>query len=113
MATSDTKNDSNHRPDSNHREDSYGGVNDGGMVVFILSMVVTFAMFIYVAFFSGGIDLKEIKPAGAPAAATAPAADAAPASAPAGEAAPAGTAEKAAEAKGAEAAPAAKDPGQK
>lgn len=83
MATSEIKTDSKHRPDSNHREDSYSGVNDGGMVVFILSMVVTFAMFIYVSFFSGGIDLKEIKP---------------PVAAPAGEAAPAGTA---------------KDPGQK
>jgi heme/copper-type cytochrome/quinol oxidase subunit 3 len=62
MATSDMK------PDSNHREESYSGVNEGGLVVFILSMVVTFVMFIYVAFFSGGIDLKEIKPAEAPAA---------------------------------------------
>ncbi len=102
MATSDIKMDSKHRPDSNHREESYGGVNDGGLVVFILSMVVTFAMFIYVAFFSGGIDLKEIKPAGVPAAVTAPVADAAPAAAPAGEAAPAGAADATA-----------KDPGQK
>ena len=93
MATSDIKMDSKQRPDSNHREESYGGVNEGGLVVFILSMVVTFAMFIYVAFFSGGIDLKEIKSAGAPAAVAAPAA------APAGEAAPADAT--------------AKDPGQK
>lgn len=61
MAIQDTK------PDSNHREESQSGVNQGGMLVFILSMVVTFGAFIYVAFFSGGIDLKEIKPEGAPA----------------------------------------------
>jgi mono/diheme cytochrome c family protein len=52
----------NNTPDSNHREDSQSGVNKGGMVVFILSMVVTFGMMFYVSFFSGGIDLKEIKP---------------------------------------------------
>lgn len=48
--------------DSNHREESQSGVNKGGMFVFILSMVVTFSAMIYVSFFSGGIDLKEIKP---------------------------------------------------
>lgn len=57
-----SNNDSGKKPDSNRREDSYGSVNRGGMVVFILSMAVTFAIFIYVAFFSGGIDLKEVKP---------------------------------------------------
>ena len=50
------------KPDSNHREESQSGVNSGGMFVFILSMAVTFGLFIYVAFFAGGIDLKEIKP---------------------------------------------------
>ena len=50
------------KPDLNHREDSQSGVNNGGLGVFILSMIVTFGTFIYVVFFSGGIDLKEIKP---------------------------------------------------
>ena len=49
------------RPDENHREESQDGVNSGGVVAFIISMVVTFACFIYVTFFSGGVDLKEVK----------------------------------------------------
>lgn len=63
MTTSDN-NSSDKGPvlDANHREESQSGVNQGGMTMFILSMVVTFASFIYVSFFSGGIDLKEIKP---------------------------------------------------
>ena len=63
MATQDSKPgqmDSNRH--ENDREESQSGVNSGGMVVFILSMAVTFACFIYVSFFSGGIDLKEVKP---------------------------------------------------
>lgn len=72
MATSDKT------PDSKHREDSYSGVNDGGMKVFILSMAVTFAVFIYVAFFSGGIDLKEVKPVDPDAAVEQTVADAGP-----------------------------------
>lgn len=50
------------KPDSNHREESQSGVNSSGLFVFILAMAVTFSTFIYVAFFAGGIDLKEIKP---------------------------------------------------
>lgn len=49
------------RPDENHREESQDGVNSGGVVAFVISMVVTFACFIYVTFFSGGVDLKEVK----------------------------------------------------
>lgn len=49
------------RPDENHREESQDGVNSGGVVAFVFSMVVTFACFIYVTFFSGGVDLKEVK----------------------------------------------------
>lgn len=49
------------KPDENHREESQDGVNSGGVVAFIISMVVTFACFIYVTFMSGGIDLKEVK----------------------------------------------------
>lgn len=60
MATQDNKPGT--KLDSNHREESYSGVNRGGMIVFIVSMVVTFLAFFYVSFFSGGIDLKEIKP---------------------------------------------------
>jgi mono/diheme cytochrome c family protein len=60
MATSDNKPGS--APDSNHREESQSGVNSGGMLFFVLSMVATFGAMIYVSFFSGGIDLKEIKP---------------------------------------------------
>jgi mono/diheme cytochrome c family protein len=60
MSTSDNKPGAT--PDSNHREESQAGVNKQGMVVFILSMVVTFGSMIYVSFFAGGIDLKEIKP---------------------------------------------------
>ena len=48
--------------DSNHREESQSGVNPGGMKMFIAAMLVTFAAFFYVSFFSGGIDLKEVKP---------------------------------------------------
>ncbi len=55
MATQDTK------PDANHREESQDGVNSGGVVAFVISMVVTFACFIYVTFMSGGVDLKEVK----------------------------------------------------
>lgn len=64
MATQDSnKNHSTgNKLDSNHREESQDGVNKGGMVVFVLSMAVTFVMFFYVSFFSGGIDLKEVKP---------------------------------------------------
>ncbi|CAN5594091.1 hypothetical protein BH10BDE1_BH10BDE1_31350 [soil metagenome] len=63
MATSDNKpeNSSGTKLDSNHREESQSGVNKGGMFVLILSMVVTFSVFIYVSF-TNGIDLKEIKP---------------------------------------------------
>ena len=58
MATQDNK------PilDSNHREESQSGVNPGGMTMLIVSMTATFVAFFYVSFFSGGIDLKEIKP---------------------------------------------------
>lgn len=64
MATSDNKpeNVSGAKLDSNHREESQSGVNKAGMFVLILSMVVTFSVFIYVSF-TNGIDLKEIKPA--------------------------------------------------
>lgn len=48
--------------DSNQRERSQDGVNSGGMTVFVLSMVVSLGCFIYVSFFSGGVDLKEVKP---------------------------------------------------
>lgn len=48
--------------DANLRENSQSGVNSGGMKVFVFSMIVTFACFIYVSFFSGGVDLKEMKP---------------------------------------------------
>lgn len=49
------------RPNEHHREESQDGVNSGGVVAFVFSMVVTFACFIYVTFFSGGVDLKEVK----------------------------------------------------
>lgn len=58
MATQDNK----PTLDSNHREESQSGVNPGGMKMFIAAMFVTFAAFFYVSFFSGGIDLKEVKP---------------------------------------------------
>lgn len=35
--------------------------NKNGLVTFVLSMIASFAIMIYVAFFSGGIDLKEVK----------------------------------------------------
>jgi mono/diheme cytochrome c family protein len=44
--------------------------NRGGLIVFIISMAVSLVVMAYVAFFSGGVDLKEIKEE-APAAATA------------------------------------------
>lgn len=34
--------------------------NKGGMIAFVFSMAVTVLFFIYVAFFSGGVDLKEV-----------------------------------------------------
>lgn len=40
-------------------QDSY---NKGGMVTFVISMFVSFGILIYVAFLSGGVDLKEIQP---------------------------------------------------
>lgn len=49
--------------DMNMREKSQSDFNSAGALTFILSMVVTFGCFIYVSFFSGGIDLKEVKPA--------------------------------------------------
>ncbi len=61
--------------------------NKGGMITFILSMIASLGIMIYVAFGSGGIDLKEVKPPaaapGAPAAPAEGAAPAAPAEAPA------------------------------
>lgn len=36
--------------------------NKGGMIAFAFSMVVTLVFFVYVAFFSGGVDLKEVAP---------------------------------------------------
>ncbi|MDZ4083630.1 MAG: cytochrome c [Bdellovibrionales bacterium] len=59
MATQDNKSDSKLTADS--REESQDGVNSGGVVAFVISMVVTFACFIYVTFMSGGVDLKEVK----------------------------------------------------
>lgn len=59
MATQDNKSDSKLTADS--REESQDGVNSGGVVAFVISMVVTFACFIYVTFLSGGVDLKEVK----------------------------------------------------
>jgi mono/diheme cytochrome c family protein len=58
------------RPGEHHREESQDGVNSGGMFAFVFSMVVTFACFIYVTFFSGGVDLKEVKATDDSAAAT-------------------------------------------
>lgn len=55
--------------DAGMREKTQGDHNAGGMVAFVISMAVTFACFIYVVFLSGGIDLKEVKPAEASAAA--------------------------------------------
>lgn len=68
MATQDSKTGSTtkSKPGADEREESYSGVNKTGMVTFIVSMVVTFISFFYVTFFSGGIDLKEVKPADAP-----------------------------------------------
>lgn len=59
MATQDSKSDS--KPTADTREESQDGVNSGGVVAFVISMVVTFACFIYVTFMSGGVDLKEVK----------------------------------------------------
>ena len=36
--------------------------NKGGLITFVISMVSSFAVLIYVSFLSGGIDLKEMKP---------------------------------------------------
>lgn len=66
MASQDSNSGSKNNSTSGDREESYSGVNSGGMTTFVLSMVVTFASFFYVVFFSGGIDLKEVKPAAAP-----------------------------------------------
>lgn len=38
------------------------GYNKGGMIAFVFSMAITSVFFIYVAFFSGGVDLKEVSP---------------------------------------------------
>jgi mono/diheme cytochrome c family protein len=37
------------------------GYNKSGMIVFVLSMLASFGIMIYVAFLSGGIDLKEVR----------------------------------------------------
>jgi mono/diheme cytochrome c family protein len=58
---SDTGRSSSNRPSEHEREESQDGVNSGGVIAFVFSMVVTFACFIYVSFFSGGVDLKEVK----------------------------------------------------
>lgn len=69
-------NTTNTTTDAGMREKTQGDHNAGGMVAFVISMAVTFACFIYVVFLSGGVDLKEVKPveasAAAPAAAAAP-----------------------------------------
>lgn len=44
--------------------------NKGGMVTFVASMFVSLAVLVYVCFFSGGIDLKEVKQQAAGAAQT-------------------------------------------
>lgn len=35
--------------------------NKGGMIAFVFSMTVTLAFFVYAAFFSGGVNLNEVK----------------------------------------------------
>lgn len=34
--------------------------NKGGMIAFVFSLVVSLVVFVYVSFFSGGVDLKEV-----------------------------------------------------
>ena len=41
---------------------SQSDFNRGGMIAFIFSMAFSMAYFVYIAFFSGGIDLKEVSP---------------------------------------------------
>jgi mono/diheme cytochrome c family protein len=48
---------SNGNVDHGNDQDNY---NRGGLIVFIISMVVSFGVLIYVSFFSGGVDLKEV-----------------------------------------------------
>lgn len=36
--------------------------NKAGLITFVLSMIMTFVVMIYVTFLSGGIDLKEVRP---------------------------------------------------
>ncbi len=36
--------------------------NKGGMIAFMSCMIVTLLFFVYITFFSGGIDLKEVSP---------------------------------------------------
>lgn len=36
------------------------GYNKGGLIAFMFSVVVTLLFFVYVSFFSGGVDLKEL-----------------------------------------------------
>lgn len=45
--------------------------NKAGLVTFVLSMVVTFGVMIYVVFLAGGIDLKEVRQEAAPTSTTA------------------------------------------
>jgi hypothetical protein len=40
---------------------SQSDYNKGGMLVFLGSVVFTLLFFVYISFFSGGIDLKEVK----------------------------------------------------
>ena len=48
--------------DAGMREKTQADHNAGGMMAFVVSMAVTFACFLYVVFFSGGVDLKEMRP---------------------------------------------------
>lgn len=43
------------------QEESQGGINKGGLVMFVISMVSSIAVLIYVSFFSGGVDLHEVR----------------------------------------------------
>lgn len=46
----------------NSDQSDQNGYNKSGLVVFVLSMVATFGVMIYVVFLSGGVDLKEVTP---------------------------------------------------
>ena len=50
---------------SDNQEPDLSQYNKPGLITFVLSMVASFGIIIYVSFFSGGIDLKEMKEKGA------------------------------------------------